>query len=257
MWLYQLEGYPRRNDIVLCEVDKIEYHSVFVNLIEYRGLKGLIKISEVSPGRIRNIRDYVKEKSIVVCKVLYINYDNGLIELSLRKVNQREKREKINEMKEEQLAEKIISNVAKKLDKKTEDVYKEVFTKLTKEFSTLFEAFQGYVDKTVDLDKYGIDSKVVRVLKDELTRTLSPTKVVLKGKYYISSYDSEGVNIITHAFREASNKEVTAKYEGGGTYLITLESKDFKTGEKILNDYRQPLEENLKNKNTFVDFERV
>ena len=248
MWLYQLEGYPRRNDFVLCEVERIEYHSVFVKLIEYKNLKGLIKISEVSPGRIRNIRDYVKEKSIIVCKVLYINYDNGLIELSLRKVNQRERREKINEMKEEQLAEKIINNVAKKLDLNVEEIYQDLFKKITKDHNSLFEAFQKYVDKTTDLDKYDINPKVLRALKEEIDKTLSPTKVTLKGKYYITSYDPEGVNIITNAFREAEDKEIEAKYEGGGTYLITLESRDFKTGEKKLSSYREILEKNLKNK---------
>ena len=51
-------------------VTKIEYHSVFVELDEY-GKTALIHISEISPGRIRNIRDFVKvEDKKIVCKVL-------------------------------------------------------------------------------------------------------------------------------------------------------------------------------------------
>ena len=53
--LYRRENYPAEDELVLCTVTKVLNHAVFVNLDEYdKG--GLIHISEVAPGRIRNIR---------------------------------------------------------------------------------------------------------------------------------------------------------------------------------------------------------
>jgi translation initiation factor 2 subunit 1 len=46
---------------------------LFLFKIEEYGKQGLIHISEVSPGRIRNIRDFVKEGKMVVCKVIKID----------------------------------------------------------------------------------------------------------------------------------------------------------------------------------------
>jgi translation initiation factor 2 subunit 1 len=67
--LYHKTGIPEDSELVLCTVNKVLPNSVFVTLDEY-GIDGLIHISEVSPGRIRNIRDFVKEGKKVVCKIL-------------------------------------------------------------------------------------------------------------------------------------------------------------------------------------------
>ncbi len=70
--LYQRTGYPEEEELLLCTVTKIFPHSVFVKMDEF-GRDAMIHISEVSPGRIRNIRDFVVEGKKVVCKVLRID----------------------------------------------------------------------------------------------------------------------------------------------------------------------------------------
>ena len=75
----------------------------------------MIHISEISPGRIRNIRDYVKEGKKIVCTVLRIHKDKGHIDLSLRRVNENQRRQKNSQIKQEMLAEKIVENVARKM----------------------------------------------------------------------------------------------------------------------------------------------
>ena len=96
--LLQKEGFPEEDEFVLCTVNNVHYHSVFVKLDEY-GKTGLIHISEIAPGRIRNIRDYVIEGKKVVCKILKVDAKTGHIDLSLRRVNENQKKIKINEIK--------------------------------------------------------------------------------------------------------------------------------------------------------------
>ena len=63
--LYRRLGFPEDGELVLCTVTKVQSHSVFVRLDEFdKG--GMIHISEVSPGRIRNIRDFVIEDKIIL-----------------------------------------------------------------------------------------------------------------------------------------------------------------------------------------------
>ena len=78
-------------DIVLCTVDRIVGTNVFVKIDE-RGKEheGCIVLSEVAPGRIRNLRDYVFPHKKIVCKVLRISGDR--IDLSLRRVTQKEQK---------------------------------------------------------------------------------------------------------------------------------------------------------------------
>jgi translation initiation factor 2 alpha subunit (eIF-2alpha) len=76
-------------DVVLCTVDRIVGTTVFVH-IEGNG-EGSIILSEIAPGRIRNIRDYVVPKKKIICKVLRISGDR--IELSLRRVTLKEQKD--------------------------------------------------------------------------------------------------------------------------------------------------------------------
>jgi len=77
-------------DVVLCTVERIEGTTVFVNINE-TGQQGGIILSEIAPGRIRNLRDYVVPKKVIACKVLKIS--GNTIELSLRRVTLKEQKE--------------------------------------------------------------------------------------------------------------------------------------------------------------------
>ena len=69
---------------------RISGTTVFVS-IEDDG-EGTIITSEIAPGRIRNLRDYVVPGKKIVCKILSID-KAGNIHLSLRRVTDKEKRE--------------------------------------------------------------------------------------------------------------------------------------------------------------------
>ena len=124
--LIRKQDYPERSDLVICTVAKIQFNSIFVRLDEYEKKQGIIHISEISPGRIRNIRDYVKEGKVIACVVLRVNMERDLIELSLRRVTDGQRRNKINGMKQEQKAAKIIEFVAKSQEKDAKELLQQV-----------------------------------------------------------------------------------------------------------------------------------
>ena len=132
--LYRRKGFPEEDEVVLCKVTKIYPNSVFVNLLEY-GDSGIIHISEVSPGRIRNLRDFVSVGRQVVCKVLRVDRQKGHIDLSLRRVNSNQRREKLDEIKQELKSEQLIKTIAKKLNKDFKKLYDEVSKKIFQEYS--------------------------------------------------------------------------------------------------------------------------
>ena len=94
-------------DIVMCTVEKIAGTMVFVK-IDKENKQASITTSEIAPGRIRNIRDYVVPKKKIVCKVLRIS-NNENIDLSLRRVTLKQ----IKEIKEQGKKEKSYKNIFK------------------------------------------------------------------------------------------------------------------------------------------------
>ncbi|MFB6087147.1 MAG: S1 RNA-binding domain-containing protein, partial [Haloarculaceae archaeon] len=66
-------GWPDTGELVVGEVDEIADFGVFVDLDEYEDKRGLVHISEVASGWIKNVRDHVREGQTVVAKVLDVD----------------------------------------------------------------------------------------------------------------------------------------------------------------------------------------
>ena len=254
--LYKLEGLPQEGEIVLCQVTKIYPNSVFVQLLEYND-SGMVHISEVSPGRIRNLRDYVSVGRQIVCKVLRLDKQRGHIDLSLRRVNSTERREKLDEIKQELKSEQLVKNLAKKLGKKPDVLYKEITSKLFKEYSHLHLCFWEVVDGTADLVKLGLPKKLADELKAAILDKFKPNKVTLKGEVTLTTYASDGVEKIKKTLLaiEKVSDTITLFYLGAGRYRILVEDFDYKPAEKNLKKV-QDLLSKFEDKVSVASFER-
>ena len=244
---YKKEGEPEESEIILCEVTKVQHTSVFVKLVEYPGKSGLLHISEVSPGRIRNIRDYVKEGKVIVCKVLKIDKKKGHIDVSLRRVNEGQRKEKVSDLKQEQKAEKIIEFVAKELKGDTKKLYDEVFSKIKKDYDHLFEAFNDYVVDKFEVSSLGLDKKTEELLSEIIKQRIKPPKVEIKAKIKIECYDADGVEKVKSILQEIEKikkNEITVYYLGAGTYMYSTEGEEYKSLEKWYSKTEDILEKN-------------
>ncbi len=233
--LLRKQGYPEEGEIVFCTVTNVQYNSVFVRIEEY-DKQGLIHISEISPGRIRNIRDYVKEGKMVVCKVLRIDERKGHIDLSLRRVNEREKRQKTDERKQEQKAEKIVESLASQLKKPFDKVYHEVSSVIIPKYGFIYAAFEEVVENNESLEKMGLKKEYAEPLEALVRDKIKPKQVVLSGTITVKTYAENGVELVRNALIKAKNvdKSINIYYLGAGNYSITVEAKEYKDAEKQL-----------------------
>ncbi|HKL23346.1 MAG TPA: hypothetical protein VJ895_01200, partial [Candidatus Nanoarchaeia archaeon] len=148
-----------QGDLVLCTVDRIIGTTVFVK-IGGTNKEGSVVFSEVSPGRIRNIRDFVVPKKIIVCKILKISGEN--IELSLRRVSLKEKKEAIEQYKTERSYKNILKTILKDKTKETIEKIEEnstvfIFLEEAKENSKELEKLVGKKDA----------EKIIEILKTQ------------------------------------------------------------------------------------------
>ena len=236
--LFKKQGFPEEGDLVLCTVTSVQFHSVFVDIDDY-GKGGMIHISEVSPGRIRNIRDFVKEGKKIVCKVLKINEEKGYIDLSLRRVNESEKRRKIDETKKEQNAEKIVEIAAGKVGIKTEQLYREISEKIAKNYGSLHEFFEDVCEDEKLLDSLKIDSEYSKILGDTVKQRIKPSEVEIKGKLKITTYAPNGIDIIKESLKkaeEAGRGKIAINYLGSGLYRFMIKAPDYKEAEKLMKN---------------------
>jgi len=234
--LYKKEGMPEEDEIVLCTVSKVQHNSVFAVLDEY-GKTGMMHISEISPGRIRNIRDFVQEGKKIICKVLRVDKVKGHIDLSLRRVNEGQRRKKNEDIKQEQRAEKIIESAAKQLNRQLNEVYEEVSSKVFDKYEYIFQCFNDIVEKDFDLKKIGVEDKVADLLTALVKEKIKPAEVKIKGIMKLVSYAPDGIDIIKKTLQRAETigkGYANVTYAGGGAYNIVITAPDYKTAEKLM-----------------------
>ncbi len=77
-------SFPELDEEVVVKIYKLGENYVYVELLEYNNMKGVIERGEISRRRIRNISKMVKINSIEVIKVIRIDKENNCIYLSRR-----------------------------------------------------------------------------------------------------------------------------------------------------------------------------
>ena len=232
---YKKNGFPEVDDIVICTVKKILPHSVFVNLDEY-DREGMVHISEVSPGRIRNLRDFVSEGRKIVCKVLRVNQERGYIDLSLRRVNLIQRRKKVDDYKQESKAEKLMEVVGKELKLNIEQMYKEVGYKILEKYDSLTECFKEIINNDLKLNKLGIKDNIAKKIETLVEERMKPQMVSIKGILKISTKESNGIEIIRKILNNLTSKGIEVTYLGAPKYRIFVEDSDYKKAEFRLKD---------------------
>ena len=235
--LYKKTGFPEEDELVICTVASVQNNSVFADLDEY-SKRGLIHISEIAPGRIRNIRDYVVEGKKVICKILKVDKEKGHIDLSLRRVSEPMRRAKLDDIKQEQKAEKIVEFLAKKLNLDVKKTYDQVTSKLFDKYPNLHSCFEDVVAGKKVFEKLGLDDKLASLLAETVIQRIKPAEVEITGEFKISCHQPDGVEIIKDALKKAEsvNKGVSVYYLGAGRYKVSVKAPEYKTAEKILKD---------------------
>ncbi len=254
--LLKKKNFPEENELVLCTVTKVQYNGVFVKLDEYRDKSGLIHIPEVSPGRIRNISDYVVEGKKIVCLVLRVDIDRGHVDLSLRRVSEPQKRKKIDSIKQQQKAEKILEVVTKKLNKDLNEFYQNVTEKALEDYDTLHSFFEDVVAGKASLEKLPISPEEIKELDEVIRQRIKPEEVKLNAFLNLTIYDPNGVEVIKDILKKIESPNVEIRYSGGSRYNLTIKSHDYKEAEKILEETEQKLSDYMDDKEGISSLER-
>ena len=256
---YKKEGLPRESEIVVCTVERIQYHSVFVTLNHYNNKSAMLHISEVSPGRIRNLRDFVKEGKVIVCKVLRIDSRQGHIDVSLRRVNENQRREVVELMKQEQKCENIIEFVAKELKQDPKKLYDKIFKVVLKNYSYLHQAFTDVITGDYDVSSFKLPSDVSELLLKTIQQRIKPPVVEIKSKLHIECYEPGGVNVVKDMLKSFVNldkEKVNIHYLGGGSYQIILNDEVYDEIQQYYNSIEDMLSAKA-SKNFIYTLEKV
>ncbi len=249
--LYKKQGLPEVDEIVICTVKKILPHGVFVGIDEYKDKEGLIHISEISPGRVRNIRDFVKEGKKIVCKILKVNTERNHIDLSLRRVTQSQRINKNTSYKQEQKAEKILEVLAKKIEIPFEEIHKIIGSKLIEKYSSLYEGYEEIISDPKAIQMLKLDKEVEKKFLELIKEKVKKKEIKISATITLSSPLPDGINVIKELLKKIQINGTRIIYLGAPRYKLTLTADDYKTAEKNLSEIESTGLKMIKDKGIF------
>ncbi len=232
------DGYPSRGEIVIGTVKRVLDFGAFVSLDEYEGREGMVHISEVASGWIKDIREHVKKGQKVICKVLDINPRRGHIDLSIKDVNERQRREKLQQWKNEMRAFKWLEIIGEKLNVNMDELEK-IGKKLLKEYDSVYSAFEDAAFEGYEVLVPIVGEKFAKEMAELARENIKPKRVKVRGYFELKSMASDGIERVKKALAEAKKVakdgvEMKIEYLGAPRYRIVIEAEDYKIAENVL-----------------------
>lgn len=228
--------YPEESILVVGTVKNVRNFGAFIELEEYPGKEGFIHVAEIATGWVKRMSDYVRDGQRVVCKVLRVDPSKGHIDLSLKKVNTHQKREKIQEWKNEQKARKLVEIVAERLNTSTQDFMQEHGSALLDEYGSLYFAFEEAARPDVKFKKK-LKGKWIDVFCEVAGENVTAPTATVDGVLEISCNKADGVESVKKALiaaEECGNGNVTIQYLGAPRYRIIATDKEYKAAEDLI-----------------------
>jgi len=218
-------------DLVLVTVETVNPTVTHVKLPN--GQEGTIVSSEIAPGRIKHLRQYVVPKKKIVCKVL--DASSSHIKLSLRRVNSKEKKEVLQKFKQEQTTEVAFKQI---LGEKSIQIKE----KILKDYQSLIEFVDSARREEQLISKY-IPKESIEPFKKIVDKRKK--KLELRVHIKLKCLEEDGVKRIKEILK-FEEEEISISYVSAGEFKLKLIVDDFKQGKKRLQEILEEIEKRAK-----------
>jgi translation initiation factor 2 subunit 1 len=228
--------FPEEGELVIATVSSIRDFGAFVTLDEYANREAFIHLSEVATGWVKYIRDHIRERQKIVGRVLHIDSAKGQIDLSLKRINEHQRREKVQGWKNEQRALRLLALVAKSLKIEPEATYDLFAEALVEEYGSLYRAFEAASAEPKKFQGHGKAAWVNAFLR-VAQENLAPPRVLISGILEVTSRSEAGVDRVRAALLAAEQvdpESVTVQYVGAPRYRVQVVGAQYKQVEDLL-----------------------
>ena len=232
---------PRVGELVVATVREVFDYGAYVTLDEYNDLEAYLPWSEVASRWVRNIRSVLRENQKIVVKVIRVNRKRGTVDVSLKKVLDSERRQKMLMYKRLKKGENLLKLVAERLNMDYDKLYDMLEPKIQKHFGDLLGVFEDAALKGKDfLVKVGIPEDVAEAIEEVAKSHIKIKPALVRGMATLQTMDPEGVDKIrrvlmnAYDFMKGDEVRVRVYTVGAPRYMVEVTAFDYKTAGKTL-----------------------
>ncbi len=263
------QQFPEVDELVVAVcTDIAPGYGAYFRIIDYEYLgdrAGFCHISEITRTWVRNIRAYVRPGQEVVARVLRVNPHRGEVDLSMRRVSESQKREKLTELRNEKRARRLLEVIRERLNMNEDSFYEKVEIPILENFQNYHQALlqSAQIGPEV-LEKAGIDSEIAKAIHNLTAKEYEKTGVELIGIITASVYSGHGAQVLRQCFEKAYNEgikigegiKIEMAVDAAPRYRVNIRAPDWKKAELTWKTIQDVFSNNLNNYDAELDFQR-
>jgi translation initiation factor 2 subunit 1 len=176
-----------------------------------------------------------------VLKVLKVDPEKQHVNLSLRRVTEREKRERLLQLKRDRRGERLFKMAAKRLGVDQGEAIEQVGNLLEDRFGSLYAGFEhAAMNGEEALTQANIPSDWAVVLAEIAESRIRIPRKKVRGTLELTCNRPNGVEVLKNAFKKAENVEKTENADihiyvlGSPRYSIEVSANSYKEAETLL-----------------------
>ncbi|KAJ5074889.1 eukaryotic translation initiation factor 2 subunit 1 [Anaeramoeba ignava] len=199
---YEAE-FPEAGDLVMVVIKHVTDMGVYVHLLEYNNVEGMVLFSELTSRRIRSIPKVARLERKEVCAVLRVD-KKGYIDLSKKRANPPEEVSQCEiRYNKAKIVHGIMRHVAQVTNSDLLELNQEITWKLYKIFGHAYDAFKlAIVDPEKVFKGIKMEDRVREILMQNIKRKLTPRPLKIRAEIEIKCYTYEGIDAIKEALRK-------------------------------------------------------
>lgn len=258
------KAYPEKDDCVVVQFSRdLPHIGVYCSLLEYNGLEGMLKLSEMTRLRLSKQPHAMKPGQTEVVRVISVNPEKGFIDLSrIRDLNPMVIAETEDRWNKGKRVHTIMRNVAKKTGVKAEDMYKMFAWPAAERYGSSYAAVEMLLrDSNAVFDEFNIPMMYRELLLETAKERMKPEQKSITIPLEIQLPTQEGVTGIRSSFISARKEVLNRIFKGSSQdcsvkilcrkaprYTISVTTLDELMGKKIVMEIVKMVSDDISRK---------
>ena len=170
-----------------------------------------------------------------------VNPGKRHIDLSRKRVNRRERIEKIQAFKQERKAETFLRHVAEMLKKPLDEILEKAVLPMEDAYGGIYEGLEEASRRGSEaLTKIGVPTDIAEALAEIAKERIPPSQVEVRGTLQLVSGKSDGVNVVRDALKAAQDTpladdtSIRVYTTTPPNYCLEVKAENYKQAEALL-----------------------
>lgn len=253
---------PELNELVIATAKKVLDHGAYFLLDEYNNHEAYMPIGEVSSTRAFDINEVIKEGKKYVCKVIRVDELKKQIDISLKRVSEQERKDKLIQWKRFQRGNKLVEIVAEKT-KLSRDKIKEELYKVSEDLLSVFEKVAEEGDKAIS--NLNFPEEIKKAIADVAKEHIKIQYAEASAEFSLFTTKTNGISFIKNSINEAlnaalsNNKVISYKIYtlGSPRYKFDIKAPDYEIAERVMETFEDTLRKASMKNNLIFSFKRI